>query len=113
MRRADIFLLISGAFYTLERCAALLSKCYGLNFFLENIFMWVFLALALFEYGRLLRARRKSGKPDARRTPTNHNAKRPALCGPFFPAVTLFCHILQNPNGNFSPAGIAPTARAW
>ena len=65
MRRADIFLLISGAFYTLERCTALLSKCYGLNFFLENIFMWVFLALALFEYGRLLRARGKSGKPDA------------------------------------------------
>lgn len=27
--------------------------------------MWVFLALALFEYGRLLRARRKSDKPDA------------------------------------------------
>ena len=65
MRRADIFLLISGAFSTLERCAALLSKCYGLNFFLENIFMWVFLALALFEYGRLLRARGKSGKPGA------------------------------------------------
>ena len=75
MRRADIFLLISGAFYTLERCTGLVSDWYG--------------------------------------PPTNHNAKRPALCGPFFPAVTLFCHILQNPNGNFSPAGIAPTARAW
>ena len=65
MRRADIFLLISGAFYTLERCAGLISDWYGPACFLKNIFMWVFLALALFEYGRLLRARGKSGKPDA------------------------------------------------
>ena len=43
----------------------LISDWYGPDCFLKNIFMWVFLALALFEYGRLLRARGKSGKPDA------------------------------------------------
>ena len=39
MRRADIFLLISGAFYTLERCAGLISDWYGPDCFLKNIFM--------------------------------------------------------------------------
>lgn len=36
MRRADIFLLISGAFYTLERCAGLVSDWYGPDCFFEE-----------------------------------------------------------------------------
>lgn len=64
MRRADIFLLISGVFYTLERCAGIISDWYGPDCALKNLFMWVFLALALFEYGKLLYARRKKSGPD-------------------------------------------------
>lgn len=57
MRRADKLLFCSALLYTLERIAASFSRVsnwYAIRPWWSNLFLYVFLALALIEYAKLL-----------------------------------------------------------
>lgn len=72
MRLADKFLLCCAAIYTVERIAAsfsFVSNWYAMRPWRSNIFLYVFLALALIEYAKLLWPRVKAWRARRREQP--------------------------------------------